>query len=297
MVSRFVPALAFAFVAFAGVSPASAADDPVVAVVNGANIHRSQVHDAHKHLPAQYQQIPFETIFPGLLESIIDTKLAASDARAQKVQATKEFKDQMTRLEEQVLQRIMLTRKIDKDVTDAAVRDRYAQIAKELNSIEQIQARHILLKTEAEAVAVIAELGKGGDFAALAKTRSTGPSAPEGGDLGFFTRGQMVPEFETAAFALKTGEFTPTPVKTQFGWHVIKVENRRASEVPKFDEVADGLRNDLSREASASYIAGLREKAKITMFNADGSPVTEGASAKPTERPAEKPAEKQPEKK
>ncbi len=288
MVSRFVPALALALVAFAGVSATSAADDPVVAVVNGANIHLSQVRDAHKHLPAQYQQLPFETIFPGLLESIIDTKLAASDARAQKVQATKEFKDQMTRLEEQVLQRIMLTRKIDKDVTDSAVRDRYAQIAKELNSIEQIQARHILLKTEAEAVAVIAELTKGGDFAALAKTRSTGPSAPEGGDLGFFTRGQMVPEFETVAFALKTGEYTPTPVKTQFGWHVIKVENRRASEVPKFEEVEDGLRNDLSREISASYIAGLREKAKITMFNADGSPVKEGASAKPVEKQPEK---------
>lgn len=286
MVSRFVPALALALLVFAGVPAASAADDPVVATVNGAKIHLSQVRDAHKLLPAQYQQIPFETIFPGLLESIIDTKLAAADARAQKVEKSKEFKEQMTRLEEQVLQRIMLTRTVDKGVTDAAVRARYAQIAKELNSVEQIQARHILLKTEEDATAVIAELGKGGDFAALAKTRSTGPSAPEGGDLGFFTKGQMVPEFETAAFALKTGEYTQKPVKTQFGWHVIKVEDRRASEVPKFEEVEDGLRNDLSREVGTAYITGLREKAKITMFNTDGSPLKEGAPVKEPEKKA-----------
>ncbi|MBI2586640.1 MAG: peptidylprolyl isomerase [Rhodospirillales bacterium] len=284
MVSRFVPALALALLVFAGVPAASAADDPVVATVNGAKIHLSQVRDAHKLLPAQYQQIPFETIFPGLLESIIDTKLAAADARAQKVEKSKEFKEQMTRLEEQVLQRIMLTRTVDKGVTDAAVRARYAQIAKELNSVEQIQARHILLKTEEDATAVIAELGKGGDFAALAKTRSTGPSAPEGGDLGFFTKGQMVPEFETAAFALKTGEYTQKPVKTQFGWHVIKVENRRAGEVPKFEEVEDGLRNDLSREVGAAYITGLREKAKISMFNADGSPLKEDSPTKEPEK-------------
>jgi len=286
MIFRLVPALALAFVVFAGVPAASAADDPVVAVVNGAKIHLSQVRDAHKHLPAQYQQIPFDTIFPGLVESIIDTKLAAADARAQKVEKSKEFKEQIMRLEEQVLQRIMLTRMVDKGVTEAALRARYAQIAKEMNSVEQIQARHILLKTEADAIAVIAELGKGGDFAALAKTRSTGPSAPEGGDLGFFSKGQMVPEFETAAFALKTGEYTQKPVKTQFGWHAIKIENRRASEVPKFEEVEEGLRGDLSREAGALYINGLREKAKITMFNADGSPIKEGAPAKEPEKKA-----------
>lgn len=281
MFSRF--ALALALAAAVGVSASLAADDPVVAVVDGAEIHLSDVQEMHKRLPPEYQQVPFQTIFPGLVESMIDTRLAAADARAHKVETSAEFKAQMKRLKDQVLQRIMLTRTIEKDVTEAALRDRYEQIAKELRGVEQIEARHILLKTEADAVAIIGELGKGGDFVTLAKTRSTGPSASEGGNLGFFSKGQMVPEFEKAAFALKSGEYSQTPVKTQFGWHVIKVESRRASQVPKFEEVEEGLRTDLAREAGAAYINGLRKKATITMFKADGSPIKDGETAKEPE--------------
>ncbi len=288
MISRF--ALALALTVAAAVSTASAAEDPVVAIVDGAKIHLSEVREMHKRLPPQYQQIPFDNIFPGLLESMVDTKLTAADARRQKVDASDEFKQQIERLEEQVLQRIMVNRTIDKGLTDKALRARYEQIAKELRGVEQIQARHILLKTEDDAKAVIAELAKGGDFAALAKTRSTGPSAPEGGDLGYFSKGQMVPEFEKAAFQLKTGEYTQAPVKTQFGWHVIKVENRKASEVPKFEEVEEGLRADLSRELGVAYVTELRKKAKITMFKADGTPAKDDA-------PAKKPETTEPEKK
>ena len=255
--------------------PASAADDPVVAVVDGVKVQLSQVREMHRQLPAQYQQIPFETIFTGLVESVIDTKLAADDARRQKLQASPEFKDQMARLEEQVLQRFAFEHAIKEIVTDAAVRARYEKIVKEISGNEQIKASHILLKTEADAVKVIEELGKGGDFTKLAKERSTGPSAPAGGDLGFFGKGQMVPEFEKAAFALKDGEYNKKPVQTEFGWHVIKVESRRKSEAPKFEEAEEGLRNDLSQEAGVSYITKLREKAKITLFNADGSPLKE----------------------
>ena len=247
----------------------------MVAVVDGTQIHLSQVREMHRRLPAQYQQLPFETIFTGLVESVIDTKLAAADARKQKLQATPEFKDQMARLEEQVLQRIAFEHAIKEIVTDAAVRARYDKIVKEISGSEQIKVRHILLKTEDEAAKIIEELGKGGDFVKLAKERSTGPSAPSGGDLGFFGKGQMVPEFEKAAFTLKDGEYNKKPVKTEFGWHVMKVEARRKSEAPKFEEAEEGLRNDLSQEAGVSYITKLREKAKITLFNTDGSPLKE----------------------
>ena len=261
--------------AVVGRPAATAADDPVVAVVDGTQIHLSQVREMHRRLPAQYQQLPFETIFTGLVESVIDTKLAAADARKQKLQATPEFKDQMARLEEQVLQRIAFEHAIKEIVTDAAVRARYDKIVKEISGSEQIKVRHILLKTEDEAAKIIEELGKGGDFVKLAKERSTGPSAPSGGDLGFFGKGQMVPEFEKAAFTLKDGEYNKKPVKTEFGWHVMKVEARRKSEAPKFEEAEEGLRNDLSQEAGVSYITKLREKAKITLFNTDGSPLKE----------------------
>ncbi|MFQ5763580.1 MAG: peptidylprolyl isomerase [Rhodospirillales bacterium] len=270
--------------AWAGAGPAAAEDDPVVAIVNGHEIHLSMVRMAHQNLPPQYQQVPFDAIFSGLVESLIDTRLAAADARRQKVHEEQAFKDRMARIEEQVLQRMVLARAMESGVTDADLRARYDMIAKEMAGNEQIQARHVLLETEAAAKEVIEALKKGGDFSALAKERSTGPSAADGGDLGTFSKGQMVPAFEEAAFALKKGEYSQVPVKTQFGWHVIKVEDRKMADVPTFEEVEQTLRNDLSQEIGAAYIAKLREGAEINRFNADGSPLKEPTAEKPAEK-------------
>ncbi len=129
---------------------------------------------------------------------------------------------------------------------------------------EKARARHILVKTEAEAKKIIAELGDKGDFAAAAKKHSTGPPGANGGDLGFFSDGMMVPEFSKAAFALKTGEFTKAPVKTQFGWHIIKLEERRKAEAAPFNEVAPKLRQELGRKAYEKVVGDLRAKAKIS---------------------------------
>ena len=166
----------------------------------------------------------------------------------------------------------MLSKAMEKLVTDAAVRARYEEEATKLAATEQIQASHILLKTEDEANKVIALLDKGGDFAELAKQKSTGPSATEGGKLGFFGRGQMVPEFEKAAYAMKTGTYTKKAVKTQFGWHVIKVEDRKRPGPASFETMEPELRNALFQETGAAYIAKLRKGAKIALFNLDGTP-------------------------
>lgn len=271
-------------VAAAGYKMVFAAEDPVVATVNGVEIHLTQVKDSYQRLPAQYRQVPFETIFSGLVDSLIDTKLAAEDARRKKVPDEPEFKARLARIEEQVLQRIVLSRAMKAGVTDADIRARYETMIKEMAGNEQIHARHILLETEDAAKAVIADLKKGRDFAALARERSTGPSASEGGDLGFFGKGQMVPAFEKAAFRLEKGQYTETSVKTQFGWHVIKLEDRKKAPVPKFEEVEQGLRNDLSQEVGTVYVNQLRTAAKITRFNADGSPL-DGDDPKAAKKP------------
>ena len=135
------------------------------------------------------------------------------------------------------------------------------------------------METEGRASEIIADLKKGEDFAELARKRSTGPSASAGGDLGYFSADQMVPEFAKAAFALDKGEFTETPVKTQFGWHVIKVEDRRPAAPPTVEEVSETLRAELSREIGAAYIQGLREKADVQRFDPDGSPVEDVGKA------------------
>lgn len=273
MFSRFVPAaLAALFVFAIGGHAVLAEEDPVVATVNGNKIYLSDVKQTYERLPQQYRQVPFDSISSGLIDSLIDVQLTAADARRLKLQDTKEFKDQMARIEEQILQRMALARAFKAGMTDDALKARYQETIKKLAGAEQIKARHILLKTEDEAKKVIGALKKGGDFAKLAKEKSTGPSASDGGSLGFFGKGQMVPAFEKVAFALKKGAYTEAPVKTQFGWHVIQVEDRKKADVPAFKEVEQNLRNELSQEAGTAYIAKLRKAAVITRPKAGGEP-------------------------
>ncbi len=267
-------------------SPAPAAedkdekrDDPVVAIVNGAPIQRSDVKEARGRLPDQMRQVPLEVVFELLLDSLINTKLVAGQAREQGLHEEEKIKRQMARIEDQILERALLVRYIEERVTEDALQERYKKLVEETNDKEEISARHILVETEGKATGIIADLKKGEDFAELAKKRSTGPSASGGGDLGFFSADEMVPEFAKAAFALDKGEFTETPVKTQFGWHVIKVEDRRAAKRPTVEEVSESLRADLAREIGTAYIQGLRKTADVQRFNPDGSPLKDGGKA------------------
>ena len=268
-------------------SPAPAAedkdekrDDPVVAIVNGAPIQRSDVEEARGRLPARMRQLPMQVVFGLLVDSLINTKLLAAQAREQGLHEEAEVKRRLTRTEDQILERTFLVRYIDERVTEGALQERYKKLVEETKDKEEVSARHILVETEGKAREVIAELKKGEDFAELAKKRSAGPSASGGGDLGFFSVDQMVPEFAKAAFALDKGQFTETPVKTQFGWHVIKVEDRRATKPPAVEDVTESLRADLAREIGAVYIQGLREKADVQRFKPDGSPLEDGGKAK-----------------
>ena len=254
-------------------------DDPVVAIVNGAPIQRSDVEEARGRLPAQMRQVPLQVVFGLLVDSLINTKLVAGQAREQGLHEEEKIKRQMARIEDQILERAFLVRYIEKRVTEDTLQERYKKLVEETKAKEEISARQILVETEGRAREIIADLKKGEDFAELAKKRSTGPSAAAGGDLGFFSADELVPEFAKAAFALDKGQFTETPVKTQFGWHVIKVEDRRTAKPPAVEEVSETLRADLAREIGAAYIQGLRKKADVQRFNPDGSPLKDGGKA------------------
>src|SRR5436305_4950527 len=127
---------------------------------------------------------------------------------------------------------------------------------------QEVHARHILVETEDQAKKVTEDLKKGADFAELAKKESKDPGASDGGDLGFFTKEQMVPEFSTVAFALEPGKISD-PVKTQFGWHIIKVEEKRTRKAPDFEQVKPQIETYVVRKAQADYVAKLREAAKV----------------------------------
>ncbi len=262
----------------------AAEDDQVVATVDGEKIYLGEVKEARKSLPEQYQKVPFEMIYPALVDSIVDSKLASNNARIRNLDQDAAFKKQMRRIEDQMLQRIVLTQEMEAGITDEALEKNYAELVKSFANKEEVRARHILVKTEKEAKEIIEKLEGGADFAAIAKEKSTGPSGAGGGDLGFFAKGQMVPEFDKVVFDLKPGELFGDPVKTQFGFHVIKVEERRKKEVPPFEKVKEQLRAEMSQSLGAAYVEGLRDKAKIVRFALDGSTVPDKPKAKMKEK-------------
>ncbi len=247
--------------------------DGVVAVVNGTEIHLSEVRQTAAGLAEQYRQVPFEKLYPHLLDRVIAMHLIVAEARKTGLDQDADYLRMRAYNENRLLEQALLTKKVMAGLSDEAVQARYETFAAEQDAQEEVHARHILVATNEDAIAIIAELNGGADFTALAMERSTGPSGPQGGDLGFFGMGQMVPAFETAAFALEAGTFTQEPVETQFGWHIIKSEARRIKPVPALDEVGDQLREELAREIEAGFIETLQSAATVERFNMDGTPL------------------------
>ncbi|MEM5492787.1 peptidylprolyl isomerase [Hoeflea sp. AS16] len=243
--------------------------DPVVATVAGVEILASELTLAEGDLDPQFARLPDEQRRVAALAAVIDIKTLARKAESEKLDQTEEFKKLMAFQRDRALHNAIFKSTVVDPVTDADIKARYEKEIAAVSPEEEISARHILLKTEDEAKAVIAELDGGKDFAELAKEKSTGPSAAQGGDLGFFTKGRMVPEFEAVAFTLKAGEYAKEPVQTQFGWHVIKVEERRETAPPAFEEVADQVRQVVMRERYGDLIKAARSETEINVLDPD----------------------------
>jgi peptidyl-prolyl cis-trans isomerase C len=275
-------AMALACVAVVGIGigyaqapkPMDVSDDPIVATVDGVAIHKSDVAQMQRNLPPQYQQLPLEVLFPAVIERLIDAKLVAAAGRKEGLQNDVQVKQRLAQFEERVIQEAYLTKRVDVAVTDEAVQKRFETMKGAGGGAgkEEVKARHILVQTEAQAKEVIIDLKKGGDFAEIAKAKSLDPSGKQqGGDLGYFSREEMVPEFSEAAFKLKDGEMTDTPVKTQFGYHVIKVEARRTTTI-QIEEVREDIINEIQKEVVEAELGKLRGGAKVERFNLDGTP-------------------------
>jgi peptidyl-prolyl cis-trans isomerase C len=257
----------------------AAAQDPVVARINGSEIHRSEVLAARQMLPAQVQQIPFEQVYPQLLDTLVTNMLAAQAGRKQKLADDPEVKKRMQWAQDQIIEEVYLRRYVTAAISDDKIKARYEQFVKEQKPQDQVNAKHILVKTEDEAKSIIEDLKKGGDFAAIAKEKSNDPGTKAaGGDLGWFTKDEMVPEFADAAFKLQKGQYTETPVKTQFGYHVILLVDRRTAPPPSMEEARQQVVALLQRELLDRKVKELRTGAKVEMFNLDGSKAT-GAPA------------------
>src|ERR1700759_704341 len=244
---------AASFVVLALLAAPVRADDKVLAKVNGAEIKQSDVTMAEEELAPSLAQMDPATKDENVLAFLIDMKIVAKAAEDKKVADTDEFKKRLNFTRNRLLMDSLLAVEGKSATNDAAMKQVYEDASKQISGEQEVHARHILVETEDEAKAVKAELDKGADFAELAKTKSKDPGASDGGDLGYFTKDQMVPEFAEVAFKLDVGQISD-PVKTQFGWHIIKVEDKRTKPVPDYDKVKDQIEQYVQRKAQAEYI-------------------------------------------
>lgn len=247
--------------------------DPVVARVDGTEIRLSHLNAARAQLDPRLANVPLARIYRPLLEQVIRQKLLANAGRKNNLHNDPQIKSQMALIEDRLIQSVYMGKKIRSEITEETVKKRYETYLKTQKTGEEVRARHILVKTEEEAKAIIATLTKGADFAKLAREKSTGPSKVQGGDLGWFSKGEMVPEFDKVVFAMKKGQYTKTPVRTQFGWHVILVEGKRKKAPPSLASVRNQLARTMAREVFESEVKRLQKVAKIRRYNADGSPM------------------------
>ncbi len=237
-------------------------ENPLLARVNGREIRWADIEKSAQGLPEEIRA-QLETIFPALLQRLIDVELLVWAARADGLAEDAEVRRLVAAYEDRVLSDTLIRRRVADRVTEAMLRTRYDAHIEVLAARAEVWARHILLDSELRARDVIAALDAGADFAALARARSLGPTAEQGGDLDYFTRDNMIPGFAAAAFALEVGQYSPDPVQTEFGWHVIKVEDRRAEGAASFEDMRDALRDSTIRELLDELLRDLRGRAEI----------------------------------
>ncbi len=255
--------------------------DKVVATVDDAEIRESHVRKLYDTLPAQYKQAPYQFLKAQLVEQLVNMRIIQNAALAEKYDTQAEFDKTVADMRMQALQEYYLQKKIDEAVTDEALKAEYEKATKDFKAEAEVRARHILLKEEQEAKDVITKLNEGGDFEAMAKELSTGPSGPNGGDLGYFVKSRMVPEFAEAAFAMENGKHSVEPVKTQFGWHVIKVEDRRDTKPPAFETMKEQLSNTLTNTTVTALLDKLKAAAKVSIVKPEGeTPVPDDKAEK-----------------
>jgi peptidyl-prolyl cis-trans isomerase C len=256
--------LVAAFIGLA-LSPVAAADDPVIARVNGVDIKQSDLDFAASEVGPRLSNLSNEDRRKLLLQYVIESELMAGAGQTDKLDQAGNFPDRVKYHGRRALRDAYFDVKISDAVTEADAKKIYDEKIGQVKPEQEVHARHVLVETEAEAKEIAERLKKGEDFATVAKEKSKDPAA-EGGDLGFFSRGQMVKPFEDAAFALDVGAIS-NPVQSPFGWHIIKVEEKRDQPLPTFEQVKQGIIAQLVQLKAQEVVTGLRKAATIDVVD------------------------------
>ena len=259
--------LAVSALALVPTLPANA-EDKVVVVINGHEIKTSEVEIAAEDIALQLGDLPAKLRYPFLIEYLVERHLLAQAAVKQGIADTDEYKQRLAFYQAKALRDAYFNSTIKPSITDEEIKAAYDKEASKVKVSERVRARHILVQTEKEARDVLARLNKGEKFEDIAKQVSLDGSKDYGGDLGYFSAEEMVPEFSKAAFSLKIGE-TSEPIKTDYGWHVIKVEDRKQGGAQPFDQVKAGIKAVLMRKKVQDVVTELRKEAKIEIIDPD----------------------------
>ncbi len=256
--------------------PISANPNPIVASVDGKPIRLSDLGAAMQALPENLRGLPFDTLYPVLVDRLVDHQALVIMAKRTGLEDTPDVRKEIEAATERVLEGAYLAREASPKVTEQAIQATYNRQFANRAATEEIRARHILVPTEAEARNVIEDLRNGADFATLARTVSKDPDARNGGDLGFFRREQVWPAFADLVFGLQPGQVGANPIRNEYGWHVVKVEERRQVAPPTLAEAQPAIRQELLGHAVQQAVEQARGQVIIRRFNLDGTELETG---------------------
>ncbi|MGB4106900.1 MAG: peptidylprolyl isomerase [Alphaproteobacteria bacterium] len=272
--------------------------NPVVAKFKGGEVTRAEVFNFIQTQPPQTRQLPLEKLYPMALEQVINGKIIADKTKNVNLDSNEKVKRQMAEAREQITRFVYLEEQVEKRLTDERTKKLYDEYVAKFPNVDEIKARHILVKDEAKAKDMIKQLDKGGNFEELAKANSTDATAKSGGDVGYFIKDQMIPAFSDAAFATAVGTYSKKPVKTDFGYHIIKVEDKRKRQPPTYEEAKIALQAQVREQILAELIQEWRNASGIERFDINGNAIEPSsgdvvpaapaaAPAAPAARPAE----------
>lgn len=257
--------------------------NPVVAKVNGKEITRLEVLSFIQTLPPQTRQIPVEQLFPLALDQVVNAELIGDKVKGVNLDKDPEVEKQMKLARQQIVRTVFMQKEAEKAVTEDMIKAAYEEYKKDFPKIEEVKARHILVKEEALAKDVIKQLEDGADFSALAKEHSFDATKDRGGELSFFSKQDVVPQFGEAAFSMDINEISKTPVKSDFGYHVIQVLEKRQRPPAEYEKAKPYLVAQLRGKVLGDIVEKWRDEAKIEIFDINGKPVEPAAG---DEKPA-----------
>lgn len=246
--------------------------NPVVAKVNGTDVTRSEVLEFIASLPEQMRQSPLQSLFPLARDQVVNNKLVADKAATASLEGDAEVQKMLEQAKQQIVRNVYVDRQVDAKVTDAELQKAYEELKAEVAKIEEVRARHILVDSEEKAKEVITKLKGGAKFEDMVQEYSSGPSKENGGEVGFFSKADMVPEFAEAAFTMGVNDYSKDPVKTQFGYHVIQTQEKRTRPVPAFEEVKPQLEAVVRQRQLLELINSWQAEAKVEKFDINGKP-------------------------